>query len=154
MPRRQILSLSGGGYAGLFSAKFLALLEEQLTAPSMIGERFDAFAGTSVGGLIVLALASGQSAQTVLKTMRTVGSKVFPQKRGGMLRAVFGPKRAAEPLRAQLGTLLQNGKFGDLPRPCVITAVVWSAKTRSCTGGRKEVFVMQSAKDCTGADGI
>lgn len=123
MPRRHILCISGGGYAGLFAAKFLALLEEQLSPDSTIGAHFDAFAGTSVGGLIALALAKGERAQKVLRVMKEVGTGVFPHKRGGLLRAVWGPKHAVAPLRQQLKSLLGQGKFGDLARPALITAV-------------------------------
>src|SRR6266446_8411629 len=45
--RFQILSLSGGGYRGLYSAAVLAALEG--AGPAMY-ERFDLFAGTSIGG--------------------------------------------------------------------------------------------------------
>lgn len=123
MARRQILCISGGGYAGLFAVKILAQLEEQLPSQASIGLHFDAFAGTSIGGLIALALANGKSARDVLQVMKAVGPNVFPRKRGGLLRAVFGPKRAVEPLREQLKNLLQAGKFGDLSQPTVITAV-------------------------------
>src|SRR5687767_9758311 len=42
----QILSLSGGGYRGLFTARILADLEERIGAP--IATRFDLIAGTSI----------------------------------------------------------------------------------------------------------
>ena len=45
----RILSLSGGGYLGLYTAVVLADLEERVREP--LGRRFDLIAGTSVGGL-------------------------------------------------------------------------------------------------------
>lgn len=51
----RILSLSGGGYRGLFTARILADLEERIGAP--IATRFDLIAGTSIGGILALALA-------------------------------------------------------------------------------------------------
>ena len=49
------LSLSGGGYKGLYSAHVLARLEEDLNC--RIAQKFDLLAGTSIGGIIALALA-------------------------------------------------------------------------------------------------
>ncbi len=43
----QILSLSGGGFFGLYSISVLAELERQVGAP--IASRFDLLAGTSIG---------------------------------------------------------------------------------------------------------
>lgn len=54
--RFQILALSGGGYRGLFSARIIELMEEQYGGP--IADRFDLIAGTSIGGILALALAA------------------------------------------------------------------------------------------------
>ncbi|MDC5434993.1 patatin-like phospholipase family protein, partial [Acinetobacter baumannii] len=51
----QILALSGGGYRGLYTAQVLADLEEEFEGP--IGKRFDLITGTSVGGIIAIAIA-------------------------------------------------------------------------------------------------
>ena len=51
----RILSLSGGGYLGLYTAVLLADLEQRIGEP--IGRRFDLVAGTSVGGLLAIAVA-------------------------------------------------------------------------------------------------
>jgi Patatin-like phospholipase len=51
----RILSLSGGGYLGLYTAALLARLEQEHGGP--LGRRFDLIAGTSVGGMLALALA-------------------------------------------------------------------------------------------------
>ena len=48
----QILSLSGGGFMGLYTACVLAELEEQIGKP--IAGCFDLIAGTSIGGIIAL----------------------------------------------------------------------------------------------------
>ena len=45
----RILSLSGGGYLGLYTAVVLADLEARVGEP--LGRRFDLIAGTSVGGI-------------------------------------------------------------------------------------------------------
>jgi patatin-like phospholipase/acyl hydrolase len=123
MARRQILCLSGGGYAGLFAAKFLALLEQQDASGKKIGTRFDAIAGTSVGGLIGLALASGKSAKAVLEVMQRVGPTVFLRKRGGVWRMVLGPKFAAAPLKKHVDELLIGKRLGDLTQPVLIPSI-------------------------------
>ena len=51
----RILSLAGGGYLGLYTACVLAELEEMAGEP--LGRRFDLIGGTSVGGLLAIALA-------------------------------------------------------------------------------------------------
>lgn len=51
----RILALAGGGYLGLYTATVLAALEERCGVP--LGQRFDLIAGTSVGGILAVALA-------------------------------------------------------------------------------------------------
>ena len=58
--RFQILSLSGGGYLGLYSAAVLAELEAQ--TGRRVVDMFDLLAGTSIGGIVALGLAAGVSA--------------------------------------------------------------------------------------------
>jgi patatin-like phospholipase/acyl hydrolase len=123
MPRRQILCISGGGYAGLFAAKFLALLESESKDGSSIASHFDGFAGTSVGGMLALGFARGKSAKEVLSVMQDVGTAVFPKKRGGFMRALWGPKYDAAPLRSQLHKLLGMGRLATVKRPVLVTAV-------------------------------
>ncbi len=53
----QILSLSGGGYLGLYTASVLAKLEEQ--SGRRIVDMFDLLAGTSIGGIIALGTFRG-----------------------------------------------------------------------------------------------
>ena len=55
--RFQILSLSGGGVKGLFSAAVLARMEED--CGTRVVDHFDLIGGTSTGGLIALALGLG-----------------------------------------------------------------------------------------------
>jgi patatin-like phospholipase/acyl hydrolase len=73
--RTQILCLSGGGYRGLFSAQFLSRCEAAYS--SKCQERFDLFAGTSVGSLIVTALAVGIPAQVIAQQIRQFGPTIF-----------------------------------------------------------------------------
>lgn len=72
----QILSLSGGGYRGLFTAEVLAHLEKQAGKP--IGQCFDLIAGTSIGGIIALGLGLGHSAEEIRDAFLADGLKIFP----------------------------------------------------------------------------
>ena len=74
--RFQILSLSGGGIRGLFSAELLSRLEE-LEGIS-ITDHFDMICGTSIGGIIALALAIGEKPERIAEILRTHGKDIFP----------------------------------------------------------------------------
>ncbi|MBY0250035.1 MAG: patatin-like phospholipase family protein [Methylobacterium organophilum] len=72
----QILSLSGGGYRGLFTAEVLARLEQQAGKP--IGQCFDLVAGTSIGGIIALGLGLGHTAAEIRDAFLENGAAIFP----------------------------------------------------------------------------
>ena len=95
----RILALSGGGYLGLYTAVVLARLEQQLGEP--LGRRFDLVAGTSVGGLLALALAFEVPMAAIVELFHARGEEVFSARRlpsGTMTRlidltrSVMGPK--------------------------------------------------------------
>ncbi len=71
----KILSLDGGGIRGAFTAAVLAELESRLDKP--IGDYFDMVAGTSTGGLIAAAVATGVSTSTIVKFYEEKGPSVF-----------------------------------------------------------------------------
>jgi uncharacterized protein len=71
----QILSLDGGGIRGLFSAAFLAKLEEDLHIK--VEEHFDLIAGTSTGGIIALGLASGLRPAEIVEFYIQHGPQIF-----------------------------------------------------------------------------
>lgn len=75
--RFQILSLSGGGYRGLHVARILEIIEEKVGRP--VAQHFDLIAGTSIGGIIGLALALEISAQKIRQALEEVGPNLFPQ---------------------------------------------------------------------------
>lgn len=51
----RVLALAGGGFLGLYTALVLEALEARAGEP--LARRFDLLAGTSIGGLLALALA-------------------------------------------------------------------------------------------------
>lgn len=79
--RFQILALSGGGYRGLYTAKVLADLEQHIGAP--IASRFDLIAGTSIGGILALALALEIPAERMVELFVREGSVIFKRRWAG-----------------------------------------------------------------------
>jgi patatin-like phospholipase/acyl hydrolase len=73
----RVLSLSGGGIRGVYTASFLAKLEE-LTG-KRVADHFDVIVGTSTGGLIALAMGLKQTPESIRDFYLTEGSKIFPQ---------------------------------------------------------------------------
>jgi uncharacterized protein len=71
----RILSLSGGGYLGLFTAVALADLEAHAGRP--LARRFDLIAGTSVGGILAIDLAFEVPMQTTVELFLNKGRAVF-----------------------------------------------------------------------------
>ncbi|MCK8604374.1 CBASS cGAMP-activated phospholipase [Desulfoferrobacter suflitae] len=74
----KILSIDGGGIKGIYSAAFLAGLEERFG--KSIADCFDLIAGTSTGGILALALAARLPARDVVTFYREWGPKIFPTK--------------------------------------------------------------------------
>lgn len=137
----QILSLSGGGYMGLYTASVLARIEELTCRP--IASSFDLVAGTSVGGIVALGLAAGRSAGEIEQAFVDDGAKIFPAKRPPsgwirstvhLLRGVPSARHDPAPLRAVIERIVGAGaKMSDLSVPAVVTAV-------NLTKGRPRVF--------------
>jgi uncharacterized protein len=71
----KILSLDGGGIRGAFTAAALAEIEARLVRPA--GDYFDLVAGTSTGGLIAAAVATGIPAARVVEFYQQQGPAVF-----------------------------------------------------------------------------
>jgi predicted acylesterase/phospholipase RssA len=123
----RILSLAGGGYLGLYTACVLAELEERIGEP--LGRRFDLIAGTSVGGILAIALGFEMPMQTIKDLFVEQGTKIFsdrglPSTAVGRLRdltrSVLGPKYDGEALRKALVTHLGRKTLADALHPLVI----------------------------------
>jgi predicted acylesterase/phospholipase RssA len=96
--RFQVLALSGGGFRGLYTAQVIADAEREFGAP--IARHFDLLAGTSVGGILALALAQEIPAQRVVDLFQQHGDEIFAKR-----TSLFGAARApytADKLRALL----------------------------------------------------
>ena len=77
--RFNILSLPGGGYRGLYTARIMADFEDQFGKP--IGQSFDLIAGTSIGGILALAAAYEVPMSTVVELFQDHGKKIFEKQR-------------------------------------------------------------------------
>lgn len=95
----RVLSLTGGGYRGLFSAQVLVQLCEHARRPGRLDRAFDVFAGTSIGGLMACALAVGVPPRRVLDAIDAYGPRIFPPRRQRSLRRLlFGALFDAHPV--------------------------------------------------------
>jgi predicted acylesterase/phospholipase RssA len=126
----RVLALSGGGFLGLYTAVVLQGLEERAGEP--LGRRFDLIAGTSIGGVLALALAFELPMARMVRLFQDLGAKVFSHRGlpsgaiGRLLdltRSVTGPKYSGQALREALYSELGTRCLGDAPRPLVIPAV-------------------------------
>ncbi len=126
----RILSLAGGGYLGLYTAWVLAGLEARAGEP--LARRFDLIAGTSVGGLLALALAFEVPVAVVVTLFRERGSEIFsarglPTSRVGRLidltRAVLGPKYSGDALRKALTEIFDGRRLAEAKHNLVVPAV-------------------------------
>ncbi len=86
----QVLALSGGGFRGLYSAKLLASLEEAAGQP--IARHFDLLAGTSIGGILALALACEIPTSRLVGLFEEHGRTIFKRRsRLGIFRSLYSP---------------------------------------------------------------
>lgn len=126
----QILSLSGGGFLGLYTAAVLAELEER--SGRRLNECFDLFAGTSIGGIVALGLAAGRPAAEIRDAFIEHGPRIFPRRPpksnaawfGRLLRNVPAPLYQAAPLKDTIEEIVgADTCMSDLLRPVVVPAV-------------------------------
>jgi patatin-like phospholipase/acyl hydrolase len=129
-PRLRVLSLAGGGFLGFYTASVLEALEARAGEP--LGRRLELIAGTSIGGLLALALAFELPMARMAQLFREHGPAVFSDRAlpAGALsrlldltRSVLGPKYSGEALRAALAAELGERRLGDALHPLVIPAV-------------------------------
>lgn len=128
----RILSLSGGGYRGLFTAQLLARIEAMPEfAGEPIGNRFDMIAGTSVGGLIAVALAHGVKAQRIVEVLEKHGPTIFPEFIGKRWLKLFGRQvYSPGPLEAAIKACVGDAAtkpFASISKSLMLTTVSWTA---------------------------
>jgi len=127
----KILSLDGGGIRGIFTATFLAKLEERLNGKK-IGECFDLFAGTSTGGILAcLLLIPGEdgrpkfSARDAVNFYINNGTKIFDMSWGKWFESgdgLFDEKYSSEGLKQLISKYAGDIELKDLLHDTVITS--------------------------------
>lgn len=148
----RILSLAGGGYLGLYTAEVLAAVEDHVGEP--LARRFDLVAGTSVGGILAVALAFEVPMRELCTLFREHGAEIFshralPTSSVGRLldltRAVMGPKYGGGALRKALQARIGERTLDDALHAVVVPAV-------NVTRSRTKVFKTPHA-DASAGDG-
>lgn len=126
----QILSLSGGGYLGLYTIAVLAKLEERTGRQA--ADFIDLFAGTSIGGILALGLARRVPAADIRDAFLDDGADIFgssPKAKGlrkwiGMAGSLPSPRHDANALRLTIERIVGDTTLvKELHRPAVIPAV-------------------------------
>ena len=117
--RCQILALDGGGIKGLFSAAMLAEFEED--TGTRITDHFDLIAGTSTGGIIALALASGMRPGEVVRFYEEMGPSIFRKHLLTGLQRWFTHKYSQPPLKKALIKVFgEHQSLADLKKRVVV----------------------------------
>jgi uncharacterized protein len=137
----QILTLSGGGFLGLYTATLLTELEKR--SERSIATSFDLIAGTSIGGIIALALAAGTSASKIKAAFEENGKKIFsnnppPTSWFGsfvdIARSASSSKYKSSVLRETVEELVgTNTLIGDLRHAVLIPSI-------NLSKGRPQIF--------------
>jgi len=126
----RILSLAGGGFLGLYTATVLEALEARAGVP--LARRFDLIAGTSIGGVLALALAYEVPMARLVRLFVEQGPAVFSGRalpHGAvsrlidLTRSVVGPKYSGDALRAALASELGERRLDDAEHPILVPAI-------------------------------
>lgn len=138
----QVLALSGGGYKGLYTAKIIHDIEK--FTDTGFANHFDLLCGTSIGGVIALALATNEiPASNVVECLKEHGSNIFKQndlsslcnpidsyiyKKYGLTlkQGLFGAKHSNTQLKEVLESLFGDRRMGDLKSRVLIPTANWS----------------------------
>lgn len=127
----RVLSLNGGGARGLFTISVLAEIERIIEEESgqdniKVADYFDLITGTSIGGILALALASGKTARELESVFRQKAPEIFPQRWSVLtkIRAAFLPRYNSQPLYDAVVSMIdKETTFNDLNRRVMIPAV-------------------------------
>ena len=121
----QALALTGGGYRGLFTARALQTMEGHIKEP--IGRHFDLITGTSIGGIVALAVAFEIPMSKVVEVFEHHGSDIFPAhsspknhltKGLDLLRYSRKPRYSTQPLKDAISQIFdKDATLNDVLHP-------------------------------------
>jgi len=142
--RVKVLSLSGGGYRGMFTAAVIASLEGTLSAdpkkPIPFGQHFDLIAGTSIGGILATALSCGVKGSDLLAILEDQGGKIFPAMRLRRFRKLIGnAPYKPDHLRAAIKVLIHDADkllIGQHRPGLLLTTVNWTTSKLHLLGSQ------------------
>ena len=126
-----VLALSGGGFRGLYTIRVLSKIEEA-TGRKII-DQFQLLTGTSIGGVIALALAIGHSPKDLEKIFIDRGAEIFPSRNRLLFKAIglFRPIYSNKGLKKILEELFTDKTMADLKVNVTIpTADILSGKPK------------------------
>lgn len=136
----KILSLDGGGIKGLFTARYLELVEHHLQSTwgndARIVDAVDLVCGTSTGGIIALGIANRIPMSEICHFYETSGPKIFRRSQGffaTLKQTMLGGKFSDAPLRKALTDVFSDRTLGD--SDCLLCI-----PTFNITQGTYEVF--------------
>ena len=137
----RILSLSGGGFRGLYTTRVLKELEQKTGVK--IRDQFDLIAGTSIGGIVALGLAAGIEVDELEALFTKHGSRIFSPRSwfGAKCSAIAGPMYSSKGLKQVLIDTFKDLKIKDLSGPRVLVPAC------NVTTGSPKMFKTQHNPD-------
>lgn len=142
----KVLSLCGGGFMSYYTALILQHLEAasnggKTPSTGLLHKHFNLVCGTSMGGLLALAVAHKLPMFTVANAMKAHGPRIFPtrpflKRQVARFKQVFvGTKYETEALRKAVQQILPPSKMklNDVAIPVLIPAI-------NLSNGRPEIF--------------
>lgn len=111
----KILAIDGGGIKGAFAIQVLKMIQSEVGKDVL--DKFDCFAGTSTGALIVAALLSGYQPSDLLRFYTLFGKGVFPERDREGFAAKYDNKRLKRVLEK---IFPENPALGDLKKDVII----------------------------------
>ncbi len=125
-PRLKVLSWDGGGIRGLFSLHVAQAVDKKMGGSADLVEQAAWLTGTSTGGIIALALASGSTLQDAIDLYQNNGRQIFKKDYWSLwrkIRSLWEETYTDTGLVQQLHTTLGvDTKFQDLHKSVVITS--------------------------------
>ena len=151
--RYQILALSGGGFRGLYSARFLERCETSFGID--IAKRFNLIAGTSIGALIAAGLGLGVPTKTIVSKFEEHGKVIFNKRlltsaRRKIVSAPYTTESVANAIKETLGDAAE-ATLDEIDAPLLIVAVNYTTgaaalfRSRGLAGGDADSITVEDA---------